>query len=157
MSIPRHAHLASVLLLVAPLAFAVPLTAQIGVGTWARKETPATPGKMTMTVAACCGAGRRLTYQFQVSGSPVELTVESKFDGTEAPVLMNGKPSGETMAIKRIDAHHASAVVKLNGALLGTSKSTLSADGKTLTVDNDFSSSVGGQPAGKVTETWVHQ
>jgi hypothetical protein len=35
--------------------------------------------------------------------------------------------------------------------------STLSADGKVLTVINDYSSSVGGQPVGKYTETWVRK
>jgi hypothetical protein len=70
---------------------------------------------------------------------------------------MNGKPSGETMAIKRVDAHHASTELKMNGTFFGTSKATLSADGKTLTVLNDYSSSVGGRQAGKYTEVWLKQ
>lgn len=70
---------------------------------------------------------------------------------------MNGKPSGETMAITRVDAHHTAAVVKMNGAPFGTSKGTLSADGRTLTVLNVFSSATGGQQVGKQTEIWVRK
>lgn len=83
------------------------------------------------------------------------LTVESRFDGSDAPLLIGGKPSGQTMAITRVDDHHASAVLKMNGRVFGTSKSTLSADGRTLTVINDLTSSASGQPAGRFTEVWV--
>ena len=85
------------------------------------------------------------------------MTVESRLDGSEAPVLLGGKPSGETMAIKRIDDHHAVTVMTMNGKPFGTSKATLSADGKTLTVENDFSAGVAGQQAGRSTETWVRK
>jgi hypothetical protein len=104
---------ARVALMVGVLATAGPLSAQVGIGIWHRKETPTTPGKMTMTVAACCGQGRRLTYHFAINGTATELIVESKFDGTEAPVLMNGKPSGETMAIKWVDDHHTTTILKM--------------------------------------------
>ena len=147
--------------LLAPAALAAtliatrPLSAQIGVGTWERNQTSATPVKLTMTVTACCGKGRRLVYHMDINGTVTTMTVDSKFDGSEAPVLLNGQPSGETMAITWIDDHHTKAVLTLNGKPFGTAKSALSADGKTLTVDDDFSASVGGQPAGKFTEIWV--
>ena len=66
------------------------------------------------------------------------MTVDSPMDGREAPVLVGGKPSGETMAIKRVDDRHYSAVVKMNGKPFGTSNGTVSADGKTMTVDSAF-------------------
>jgi hypothetical protein len=132
------------------------LHGQIEVGTWVRQATASMPG-MTMVVEGCCGGGRRLIYHVDINGAETLLTVESRFDGSDAPVLMGGKPSGETMAIKRLDTHHASAVVKMNGTLFGTSKATLSADGRTLTVINDFSSSIGGGPVGKYTEVWLRK
>jgi hypothetical protein len=132
-----------------------PLAAQIGVGTWVRKPTASTPGTMTMKVEACCGQGRRLTYQFDVGNSQFKMVVESKFDGSEAPVMINGKPSGETMAIKRVDDRHTATILKMNGKPFGTSKATLSADGKTITVDNDVSAATGGLQVGKSTEVWV--
>lgn len=133
------------------------LHAQVGVGTWVREATTPSMLPMTMTVEACCDGGRRLIYTFDINGTETTLQVSSRFDGSEAEVLIGGKPSGETMAITRIDDHHTATVVKLNGKSFGTSRGTLSADGKVLTVDNDFSSSVGGQAVGKSTETWVLQ
>jgi hypothetical protein len=112
---------------------------------------------MTMSIAACCNGGRRLTYHVDINGTEMLLIVETKLDGSEAAVMMNGQPSGETMAITRLDSHHSSAVLKMNGQLFGTSKATLSANGRTLTVIDDFSSSVGGQQAGRFTEVWVKQ
>src|SRR5262245_933121 len=137
------------------LASGTPLHAQVEIGTWVRQDTALKAGTMTMDVEECCHGGRRLTYHILMGETAAQITVDSPFDGTEAPVLVNGKPTGETMAIKRVDAHHASTVVKMNGAPFGTSEATLSADGKTLTVHNDFSGSAGGQQAGKTTETWV--
>jgi hypothetical protein len=98
-----------------------------------------------------------LTYHLDINGTPSILTVESRFDGSDAPVLMAGKPSGETMGIKRVDDHHFFTVVKMNRKVFGTSKATLSANDRLLTVINDFSSSTGGQPVGKFTETWVRK
>jgi hypothetical protein len=139
-----------------PLGAATPLHAQMEIGTWVRQATPTMP-TMTMDVTACCNGGRRLTYHVNIGGTQTLLIVESGFDGKDAPVMMNGQPSGETMAITRLDPHHSSAVLKMNGQLFGTSKGTLSADGRTLTVINDFSTSVGSQQAGKYTEVWVRQ
>lgn len=87
---------------------------------------------MTMTVEMCCGGGRRLTYRIAMNGNEMIMVVESALDGSDAPVIIGGKPSGETMAIRQIDDHHAMAVLKMNGQPFGTAKGTLSADGKTL-------------------------
>jgi hypothetical protein len=138
------------------LGAARPLPAQVEIGTWVRQPTASMAG-MTMNVEACCNGGRRLIYHIDINGTETLLTVESRFDGSEAPVLMNGKPSGETMAITRVDAHHATTILRMNGKPFGTSQATLSADGRTLTVLNDFSSSAGGQQVGKYTEVWVKQ
>ena len=111
------------------------LHAQIGVGTWVKKTTDSMPGSLTMTVEACCHGGRRLTYHI---------------------VMVAGKPSGETMAITRVDDHHIATIVNMNGKPFGTSTATISPDGKTITVLNEFSSG-GAQQAGKFTEIWVKQ
>ena len=142
--------------LLSALSSARSLHAQLGVGTWVRQPTASMPS-MTMTVEACCNGGRRLIYHIDINGTAMVLTVESRFDGSSAPVLIAGKPSGETMEITRVDDHHLSTVVKMNGKAFGTSKATLSADGKTLTVITDVTSSAGGQTVGKSTETWVRK
>ena len=133
-----------------------PAFAQLEIGTWVRQATASVP-EMTMTIEACCNGGRRITYHVVIDKTETLLVIETRLDGADAPVLMAGKPSGETMAITRTDEHHASTIVKMNGAAFGASKSTLSPDGKTLTVVNDFSTSAGGQQPGKYTEVWVHK
>ena len=144
---------------VTALLFAICATtavhAQVGVGTWVKQASSSAQGTMTLSVEACCKEGRRLTYH--IANINTVMVIESAFDGSEAPVLVNGKPSGETMAITRVDASHTSTIIKFNGQLLGTSKASLSADGKTLSVVNDMSSSAGGNTAGKTNETWVRQ
>jgi hypothetical protein len=129
--------------------------AQFGVGsTWVR--TDARGKGITMTVEACCKGGLRLVYQIPgVATQPAAtLSVDSPMDGTEAVVVVGGKPSAETMAIKRVDDHHYSTVVKMSGQLFGTSNGTVSADGKTMTVE-----SVSQKPGTveKIIETWVRK
>ena len=85
------------------------------------------------------------------------LTLVSALDGNDAPLLIDGKPSGETMAVKLVDKRHAVTTAKMNGKPFGTSKATFSEDFKTLTVENDNSGAVGGMPAGKSTEIWLRQ
>ena len=108
-----------------------------------------------MIVVACCNGGRRITYH--IPPNDMVLTVESPLDGGDAQVMFGGKPTGETMAIKRVDDPHLTAVLKMNGKAFGTAKGTISADGKTLTVEDNFTSAEGGQPVGKQTEGWVRQ
>ncbi len=129
-----------------------PAHAQLEIGAWARQPIPGMP-TMTLTIEECCNGGRRLTYHVIVEKTDTVMVVETRLDGAEAPVLVNGKPVAETMAIKRADEHHASTVMKMNGTVLGTNTVTLSADGKTMTVVNDF----GTQPAGKYTEIWLRK
>ena len=128
------------------------LWAQTFVGTWVRKDTP-----MTLTVEMCCGGGRRLTYHVPVNGTDTMMIIETALDGKDAPVLVGGQPSGETMAIRQTDDHHASAVLKMNGQPFGTAKGVLSADGKTITIEDDFTAAVGGNKAGKQTEIWTRK
>jgi hypothetical protein len=74
------------------------------------------------------------------------MSVVSALDGKEAPVLLNGKDSGETMAITLVDKLHSQTVVTMKGKPFGTSKGAFSPDFNTLTVENDFAPRVGGNP-----------
>jgi hypothetical protein len=91
------------------LLTAMSLHAQVPLGTWVRKPVDSL-SSMTMKVEICCGGGRRLTYHLVVGNTTKDMIVESPFDGSEVPVMMDGKPSGETMSIKLVDSHHASTV-----------------------------------------------
>src|SRR5215468_9197879 len=123
------------------------------VGTWVKKDEAGSP-KMTLTIERW-GSEAKLTWT--IKGANMVLTLVSKLDGNDAPLLLNGKPSGETMAIKRVDKRHSSTVVKMNGKQFGTSKGAFSEDFKTLTVENEYSESVGGNQAGKSTEVWIRK
>src|SRR4029077_2810093 len=113
-------------------------------GTWIRRD-PMPGGAIALTVEAA-GGGRKLTYKF--ADASMVMTIVTQLDGKDAPVLLNGQPSGQTMAIKLIDDRHTFAVVKFQGKEGSTAKSELSADGKALKVENMMPSSAGG--AGQV-------
>jgi len=133
------------------LGWAGQVHAQLGAGTsWVRTDEK---GKgITLTVEACCNGGLRLIWQIpSMAGQPAStMVVDSMMNGAEAPVLVDGKPSVETMAIKRVDDHHYIAIVKMNGKEFGTSNGTISADNKTMTVDSVYM-------AQKTIETWVRK
>lgn len=136
------------------MSWASQAQAQFGAGsTWVRTDGQ---GKgITLTVAACCNGGFRLVWQIPPMGNqPAStMTVDSPMDGTDVPALVGGKPSGETMAITRVNNQHYRTVVKMGGKPFGTANSTVSADGKSMTVESVFEG--GGKQ--KTTETWVRK
>ena len=140
--------------LLSALGWAGRAHAQVPAGTWVRTDER---GKgLSMTVEPCCKGGLRLTYSVTLPGQPpLVLTVDSPMDGTEVPALVAGLPSGQTMAIKRVDDRHYNGVVKMGGKPYATSTATVSADGKTLTVET-VTESAEGKPE-KITETWVRK
>src|SRR5258707_1054265 len=82
------------------LASSSSLQAQFSVGTWV--QTAPMKG-MTMNVDQCCNGGRRLTFHVPAGQTTQTVTVDSRFDGSDVPEVVDGKPSGETMALKRVD------------------------------------------------------
>jgi hypothetical protein len=141
--------------LLSTVGWVTPARAQLSAGsTWVRTDAE---GKgITMTVEPCCNGGLRLVYQMPPMGKlpATSMTVDSPMNGAEVPALVGGKPSGETMAITRVDSRHYHAVIKLNGQPYGTSTATLTADGKAMTVESV--TQAGGQTM-KVIETWVRK
>jgi hypothetical protein len=85
------------------------------------------------------------------------MTVDSRFDGSDAPVLADGKPNGETMALKRVDDRRTTTVFKRNGKVYRTSASVESADRMTLSVENEFIDPADGKVTGKMTETYARK
>jgi len=124
------------------------------VGTYLKKAEAGKPA-MSMTIEQWAPGKAKLTYH--IKDPPIVLTIVSALDGSESPVLMNGKPSGETMAIKVLDKLHSSTVVKMDGKAFGTSKGTFAPDFSTLTVENDFFGAAAGGAAGKSTERWIRK
>ncbi|SRR5712692_5757404 len=126
-------------------------------GTWVLREPPQ-GGHLTMTVEEV-GSGWKLTYKVVGPDAPgtIYSTVLTQLDGKDVPQLVNGKPSGQTMGIKRIDSRHTVAVLKFQGKEAGTSKSEISPDGKVLTVENDFATSNPIGQVGKEIQYWDRQ
>ena len=68
-------------------------------------------------------------------------TVLTPLDGKDVPLLVNGKPSGQTMGIKRIDSRHTVTVLRFQGKETGISKAEISPDGKVLKIETDYATS----------------
>lgn len=132
------------------------------IGTWVKTSDTADHGKAslgtTLTVTAGAVGGLNLTYHIKVAdGNTVQLVVETKLDGSDAPSLVNGKPSGQTMAIKRVDQNHFVSVTKQKGKIAGRSRGEISADGKTLAVHNEIEGPAAGGAKQETDEVWTKQ
>lgn len=136
-------------------AWASPADAQLVAGmTWLRADAE---GKgVVLTLEACCEGGLRFVWLIPAVGThpAMTMTVDSAMNGTEAPALVSGKPTAQTMAIKRVDNYHYVATVKMNGQPFGTSNGSVSADSTTMTVVSFFG--VGNQTR-KTVESWVRK
>ena len=124
------------------------------VGSWVKKAEAGKP-VMTLDIEEWSPGKAKLTWH--IAQANMVLTIVLPLDGTSAPLLINGKPSGETMSTKLVDKLHTTTIVKMNGKPFGTSKATFSADYKTMTVENEYSESMGGNQAGKSTEVWTRK
>jgi hypothetical protein len=124
-------------------------------GTYVAKAKDGKP-EMTMKIDEWGPGKVKLTYHVKGVDNMV-LTIVSDLKGKEATVALNGKPTGETMAITVVDSRHSTTVIKMNGKPMGNSKAEFSADYKTLTVQNDMTAMVGNMRQGKTTEVWVRQ
>jgi len=132
------------------VAIASSTQAQLAAGTWVLREAP----QLSMVVEPA-GSGYDITYHVVgPDGKAVRMTLRTPLDGSETPFLIDGKPTGQTYAGRRVDSRHTTGVVKMNGKPIGTSRAELSADGKTITVENDNTAAVGGNPVGKRIEHW---
>jgi len=130
-------------------------------GTWVLRSDSAAAGdteQATLTVASWGRGGRQLKYSIVLPEIGVStLVIQTAMDGKDAPVIINGRNIGETMAIKRQDSHHATSVVKWNGTPTGTSTEAISDDGKTMTVITDMTTDSPTARQGKQTQVWEKQ
>ena len=137
------------------IGLSMPAVADVlGVGTWLQRVEK---GHLVMVIQED-GAGRKITYKVSLPDGKLDdkldMTLSTQLDGKDAPVLLNGRPTGQTIAVRRLDSHHTSTVLKYQGKEFGTSKAELSADGKVMKVENDISAAIGGLAMGKYVEYW---
>ncbi len=125
-------------------------------GNWVLRD-PTSPVHTTMKLEET-SSGWKITYHIatqNAQGKPIVavMTVETALDGKDSENLLDDKPSGQTMAIRKVDERHTCTIIKMNGQQSGISKSELSADGKLITTQNDFKGAQSGSP-GKSTQYW---
>jgi len=111
------------------------------VGTWKLNLTKSkydpgpAPKSLTRTVVA---EGEGVKYTFEGVGAddkPLSYSFSVNFDGKDNPIMGSMPTGADTISAKRTDATHYVATLKKGGKVIGTSKVTVSADGKTTTVD----------------------
>ena len=110
-------------------------------GTWklnvakSKAEGTMVPKSMTRTVTA---AGDKVTYSSEgvaADGSVLKYSFTVSYDGKDYPVTGTGMPGGaDSIAIKRVDSHHVTSVLKKGGKEVGTAEAEVSKDGKTTTL-----------------------
>jgi hypothetical protein len=119
-------------------------------GKWIQRDT-----HLVLDIAR---AGDDTTFTYSVQGSAQtadNLSFVTQFDGADAAMLVNGAPTGQTIAITVIDEQRASSITKFQGKATGTSRSELSDDGKVLRVDHDVPAP--GTTSVHRTEVWDKQ
>jgi hypothetical protein len=111
------------------------------VGTWklnltkSKHDPGPMPKSLTRTVEAN-GDGVKYTFAgVAADGTPISYGFSATFDGKDNPVSGSMPSGADTISAKRIDANHYVATLKKGGKDVGTSKVTVSKDGKVTTVD----------------------
>ena len=126
-------------------------------GTWGSREPPQ-GGHLTMTVEEV-GSGWKLTYKIVGPEAPgtIYSRVLTQLDGKDVPQLINDKPTGQTMGIKKMDSRHTVAVLRFQGKEAGILKGEISPAGKVLTVENEYAASNPSGLVGEQIQRWDRQ
>jgi hypothetical protein len=119
------------------------------VGTWKLNVTKSkydpgpAPNSLTRTVEA---QGNGVKYSFEgvaADGKPIVYGFSVQFDGKDNPISGSIPSGADTIAATRTDSNHFVATLKMGGKVIGTSKVTVSADGKVTTVDSTGTTAAG--------------
>jgi hypothetical protein len=112
------------------------------VGTWklnvekSKYDPGPTPKSLKRTVEAQ-GEGVKYTFDgVSGDGKPISYGFSVKFDGQDNPISGSIPSGADTISAKRTDDNHYVATLKKGGKVIGTSKVSLSKDGKVTTVDS---------------------
>ena len=119
------------------------------VGTWKLNVTKSTfdpgpaPKSLTRTVEA---QGDGVKYSFEgvaADEKPIVYGFSVQFDGKDNPISGSIPSGADTIAAKRTDSNHFVATLKKGDKVIGTSKVTVSKDGKVTTVEATGTSAAG--------------
>jgi hypothetical protein len=119
------------------------------VGTWklnvekSKYDPGPTPKSLTRTIVA---DGDTFKYTFDgVSGDgkPISYGFSTQFDGKDNPITGSIPSGADTINGKRISANRYEATLKKGGKAIGTSKVSVSKDGKVTTVESTGTTATG--------------
>jgi hypothetical protein len=119
------------------------------VGTWKLNVTKSKfdpgpgPKSLTRTVEA---QGDSVKYKFEgvaADGKPIAYGFSVQFDGKDNPISGSIPSGADTISAKRVDSNNYVATLKKGDKVLGTSKVTVSKDGKETTVDSTGTNAAG--------------
>lgn len=109
-------------------------------GTWklnvAKSKFSPGPAPKSMTVTyTTSGESMKIVVDLvPADGAKQHWEMTGKYDGSEGKIT--GNPNADAVTLKRIDANTAESTFKLAGKAVATNHRTLSADGKTLTIES---------------------
>ena len=76
-------------------------------------------------------------------GKPIAYGFSVQFDGKDNPISGSIPSGADTVSAKRTDSNHFVATLKKSDKVIGTSKVTISKDGKVTTVDSTGTTATG--------------
>jgi hypothetical protein len=91
------------------------------------------PKSMTLTYTAAADAVKIVVQQVTADGATQKWEMTPKFDGKDYPVT--GNPEADMIALGKVDGLKSQSTFKKGGKTVGENVRTLSADGKTLTIE----------------------
>jgi len=128
------------------LAVGVCFAADPQMGTWKLNESKSNIGKgmvknMTVTYKSMFGKVTATIDGIDAHGNAVHNTWSGKFDGKDYAVT--GDPDSDMRSYKKIDDHTLEFWVKKGGAVMGSGKIVVAADGKSRTVTANLTNAKG--------------
>ena len=97
----------------------------------------APPIDMTLTVSDAGGGKYKSMTEMSVAGQPYKVEITFAIDGKDYSPVITPAPPGTpptTQSYEKVSARSYKSSTKLNGQVMATSTSEVSADGKTMTV-----------------------
>ena len=91
------------------------------------------PKSMTVTYSPAGDAVKIVVQQVAADGATQKWEMTPKYDGKDYPIT--GNPEADMIALGKSDATRSESTFKKGGKVVSTNVRTLSADGKTLTIE----------------------
>ena len=105
--------------------------AGIQTGTWVRRANK--DGIRSTMLVEATGTGQKITLKTRFgNGGTSTMIVTTQWDGKDVPVYVDGKASGQTMALRMVDDRHITTIMRVDGKPMATQKSEVSVDGRMI-------------------------